>query len=236
MKLSISIVCPIYNEELNIYKLCKKINTYLLNKIEFDLIFVDDSSNDNSKMEIENCQKKFKYPIVMLSNERRLGISACIDRGIKYSLKNIIITIDGDLQNNPKDINALLDCYIKNNSNFNLGIVIGQRVNRKDKLVKKITSKIGYFVRKFFFKDKIKDVACGLRLIVKSAYLEIPYFDNMHRYYSVLFTRHRFIVMGVEISHFKRKYGKSKFGVFNRLLPGIFDVFGVLWLMNRKRK
>ena len=109
MKLSISIVCPIYNEELNIYKLCKKINTYLLNKIEFDLIFVDDSSNDNSKMEIENCQKKFKYPIVMLSNERRLGISACIDRGIKYSLKNIIITIDGDLQNNPKDINALLD-------------------------------------------------------------------------------------------------------------------------------
>ena len=215
--------------------MCSKINKYLSKKFSFELIFVNDFSKDKTQLEINKCIEKFSFKIISLNNTKNLGISACIDKAVKYTTKEIIITIDGDLQNDPLDIVKLIE-YYQNINDDNLGLIIGQRVNRKDSVIKKITSKFGYITRKLFFNDQIRDVACGLRLIIKKAYLELPYFDNMHRYYSVIFKRHGFNVVGVNVNHFERKHGKSKFGVFNRLLPGIFDVFGVMWLLNRKKK
>ena len=229
---SFSIVIPLYNEEMNIENLVKEIFKYLIDFSNFEIILVNDGSTDNSVEKVESIKNKVN--IKLINNNKRCGQSYAIYKGIEESKFNTIITLDGDGQNNPKDIKNLIELYLKNKKTFLVG---GIRKKRKDNLIKIVSSKIANKVRNFFLKDNCIDTGCSLKVFDKKMFLNIPFFDGMHRFIPALFISLGSKNLYVDVDHRVRKYGTSKYDTFFRLIRGIKDLFKVYLLLKRlKRK
>ncbi len=223
----ISLVVPFYNEGENVSFVIKEALEVLSNlKEEFEIISIDDGSNDDTLKNLFNLKKEIKNLRVLKAKENG-GQSSAIWAGILNSRGDLIITMDGDGQNLPEDIPVLL----KEIDNFDM--VIGVREKRKDSPWKKISSKIANSFRKFVLKDPFQDIGCGLRVFKKDILKFIPPFKTIHRFLPILVLWEGFKVKEVKVKHRERYKGKSKYGTWERLRLGLQDLRGMLWLKKR---
>ncbi len=223
--MKISVVVPIYNEQENISELYRELTAVLssLNQ-DYEIIFVDDGSIDSS-LEILKGLKKANSHIKILSLDKNYGLSTAIAVGIEKAQGDIIVTIDGDLQNDPEDIPKLLG-YIHQGYD----VVSGWRKNRKDPLVKKISSKIANFIRNKLTSEDIKDSACMLKAYKREYIKKIKFYRGWHRFLPTLLKMEGAKVIEIEVNHRPRKYGKSKYGIKNRFIKPLIDALVISWL------
>lgn len=224
-----SIVVPIYNEEENINILYNEIKKELSNFTAYEIIFINDGSTDGSKNILKSLEKYKDTKIVQ--HQFNLGQSRSLLSGISSSKYETIVTLDGDGQNDPKDIIKLIKVFF---SDKNLELVGGLRLRRKDSLVKVISSQIANFVRSRLLKDNCLDTGCGLKVFNKKIFLLFPFFDGIHRFLPALFNGFGYKTKFIEVNHRKRMRGISKYGTLKRLLFGIKDIIRVKKIIKRK--
>ena len=223
MKKKLSIIIPVFNEEENIIPLYNEL-VYVLNPIFiFELVFVNDFSNDNSKKIINNL-KRSDQRIMIINNAQNFGQSYSIHKGILKSNYDNIITIDGDCQNDPRDIEKLANIYFSKK----LDLVGGIRINRKDSNLKIISSKIANFVRSKLLKDNCADTGCALKIMNKKSFLKIKFFKGYHRFFPALFLKYGFKTDFTYVNHRYRNKGQSKYGTLGRLFEGLRDLIRVM--------
>ena len=227
-----SIVIPIYNESKNILSLFSEIQKNLKHYKNYEIIYVNDFSNDDSLFLLEDITKKNKN-IKILNNNKNEGQSFSIYQGVQNTIYDTIVTIDGDGQNNPKDMNQLLKIFF---SNKEVSLVGGLRYKRKDSLIKIFSSRLANYIRSSILNDECSDTGCSLKVFDKKIFLDFPYFDGMHRFLPALFKGFGHKAIYVEVDHRHRKYGESKYGTFDRLYKGIFDIIKVKKILNNKNK
>lgn len=226
-----TLVIPVFNEQDNLVSLIKEIKTALANYINFELIFVNDFSSDNTLKILEKEKKNFDF--IIINNQLNLGQSYSILSGIKQSKYNIIVTLDGDGQNNPYDIPKLIEFYNKSNDVYLVG---GIRSKRKDNLIKIISSRIANYVRSKFLEDGCTDTGCSLKVFDKNIFLQFEYFNGIHRFLPALFNGFGYKTFFLSVDHRKRNYGKSKYGTFLRLFNGLRDMIKVKNMINKNKK
>ena len=227
-----SVVIPIFNEEQNISNLLFEIKNSLSGFKDYEIIYVNDSSKDKSLIILEEIVKK-NNNIRILNNEKNKGQSYSIFQGVKEASFDIIVTIDGDGQNNPIDISNLVKLFL---SDKKISLVGGIRTKRKDSLVKIFSSKIANYIRAKILNDECSDTGCSLKVFDKRVFLDFPYFNGMHRFLPALFKGYGCNTMFIEVDHRHRKHGNSKYGTFDRLYKGIFDMIRVKKILNNKNK
>lgn len=221
-----SIIIPAYNESKNLNILLDEIILNCENFYNYQIIIVDDKSEDNTQnIIIERKEKNIK----LISNNYNKGQSYSIYRGIREADFDNIITIDADLQNDPKDIPKLANIYFNNQ---NIKLVSGIRKKRKDNLIKIISSKIANSIRSLILRDNCPDTGCSLKIFDKSYFLNIPFFNGMHRFIPAFFIGMNCKVIYEPVNHRYRKYGKSNYSTFSRLFKGLAD----LYMVNRMIK
>ena len=220
-----SIIIPVFNEEKNIEDLIDEINLCLKKYYDlFEIIIVNDCSIDNTYKILNKKISNPKNNIEIINNEKNFGQSFSILRGIKNSKYEIIVTMDGDGQNDPKDILKLLKHYISDEDLFLVG---GIRKKRKDNVIKILSSKLANFVRKNILNDKCDDTGCSLKVFDKNIFLKFPFFDGMHRFIPALFSGLNKKTFFISVNHRHRIHGKSNYGTIERLYKGIFDIYKV---------
>jgi dolichol-phosphate mannosyltransferase len=227
---SLSVVVPVRNEEDNVAELIFEIRKALKNKIHYEMIYVDDRSTDHTYKNLINLQKTYKE-LRVIRHQKSCGQSTAIRTGVKHAQYDWIVTLDGDGQNNPQDIPELLKALKEG-----VELVGGnRRHSRRDTWIKRISSVIANGVRSWMLQDNTPDTGCGLKLFSKEAFLDLPYFDHMHRFLPALIKRRGGLIVSVPVSHRPRTHGHSNYGTIDRLLVGIVDLFGVAWLQRRSK-
>ncbi len=232
--MKISIVIPVYNEAENIVTLVLCINNIMHDHMgNYEIIVVDDASTDTTLSVLCDLQKRLDC-LRVLHHKQNCGQSTGLHTGICAANGDIIVTLDGDGQNDPANIPAMIKCFVNNRKN-NVDMIAGYRRKRNDNIVRKLSSKIANKIRSFLLKDNTPDTGCGLKIFSRSVFLSLPFFDHMHRFLPALVQRNGGRVISMEVNHLPRRYGESKYGVWNRLWVGIVDLAGVIWL-NRRMK
>lgn len=227
----LSVVVPVHNEEENIAPLIQEIEDALSNFIAFEIVYVNDGSKDDTKKRL--AEAKVKHPkLRVINHEKSCGQSTAVRTGIKFAKGDWIATLDGDGQNDPADIKKLI-AAIENGVDLIGG---NRRHTRRDTWIKRISSVVANTVRSKLLRDSTPDTGCGLKLIRREVFLDLPYFDHMHRFLPALVQRRGGRVVSVPVSHRSREHGKSKYGTIDRLLVGIVDLVGMLWLIKRSKR
>ena len=220
-----SIVIPLFNEEKNIINLFKEILHNLKKYKNYEIILVDDLSTDNTIKIIE----EFSYTnLKIIKNTKNNGQSYSIHKGVENASNDIIITLDGDGQNDPHDIPKLLNIYLNNQK---IKLVAGIRNKRKDNIIKIISSKVANGIRSRILNDDCSDTGCSLKVFDKKIFLNFPYFNGIHRFLPALFKGYGYQTKFVNVNHRKRKFGISKYGTIKRLLVGVRDMYKVLKIL-----
>ena len=228
----ISLVIPIYNEESNIKKLFDEIINTNVYQLVNNIIFVDDCSKDQSLKLIQRIQKNYKK-VHIITHSSNYGQSACLKSAANYTSDKSIITMDGDGQNNPKDIAKLLNKYL---SNKKIYLVSGIRNKRKDSFIKILTSIIANRFRMIILKDDCIDTGCSLKVFDKEVFLSFPFFNGIHRFLPSLFIGFGHNVKYMSVSHRPRLSGFSNYGTLDRLFIGIRDIMKVRKIIINKKK
>lgn len=234
MTLDLSVVVPVYNEAENIGPLIAEIRAALDGRYAYEVIYVDDGSQDGSAQILAELQPATPQ-LRVLRHSRSCGQSTAIHTGVRAARAEWIATLDGDGQNDPADIPLLLRALDDPQRPANLQLVGGWRRARKDSALKRFSSRVANGVRSRLLGDATPDTGCGLKLFRRERFLELPYFDHMHRFLPALVLRSGGAVASVEVNHRPRTRGQSKYGLHNRLWVGIVDLFGVMWLKRRSR-
>ena len=231
MHSKISVVIPIYNEEGNIINLIDELIP-IVDKIGGEIIIVDDNSNDASRDLILKKKNNVNIEILLLEHAKQYGQSAGLLTGIKAAKNDLIVTLDGDGQNDPKDITSMLKVWEDNNENSYV-LVIGHRKNRQDNWSRRYASLMAKRFRKFILKDITPDSGCGIKVFSRNLFLSLPYFDHIHRFLPALTRRHGGSVISHIVSHRNRSSGVSKYSNWQRFRVGLIDLYGVSWLIKR---
>ena len=231
MHSKISVVIPIYNEEGNIINLIDELIP-IVDKNGGEIIIVDDNSNDASRDLILKKKNNVNIEILLLQHAKQYGQSAGLLTGIKAAKNDLIVTLDGDGQNDPKDITSMLKVWEDNNENSYL-LVIGHRQNRQDNWSRRYASLMAKRFRKFILKDSTPDSGCGIKVFSRNLFLSLPYFDHIHRFLPALTRRHGGSVISHIVSHRNRSSGVSKYSNWQRFRVGLIDLYGVSWLIKR---
>jgi glycosyltransferase involved in cell wall biosynthesis len=169
----------------------------------------------------------------VISHARNIGQSRAIRTGVRATRGGIIVTLDGDGQNDPADIPNLLAVFRAGGSE--LGMVSGVRAKRHDSFLRRLSSRAGNGVRRWMLNDGATDVGCSLKAFRRDAFLALPYFDHIHRFLIALMLREGYEVKFVDVNHRPRLKGTSKYNLRNRLFVGVTDLMGVRWLQRRFR-
>ena len=222
-----TIIVPVYNEELNLKRVEKELLSFIkIAKKKTTILFINDGSTDNSQQIIEDiCQKNIEFRFIHFKNNK--GLSAALKAGFDNIDTPLLGYIDADLQTSPKDFNILL------NHTEHYDLVTGIRTQRRDSLIKKISSKISNKIRTIFTKDGIEDSCCPLKIIKTDCAKKIPMFKGLHRFLPAMVLLQKGTVLQIPIQHFPRIAGKTKFGIRNRLLGPITDCFAYLWMKKK---
>jgi dolichol-phosphate mannosyltransferase len=232
--MELSVVVPVYNEYDNIAPLVGEIKDALEGRFRYEIIYVDDGSTDETLGRLRTVQKDVRW-LRILHHLSRCGQSTALRTGIRAARAPWIATLDGDGQNDPADIVFLAETREKTNDPRLLGLLAGWRNVRHDRWVRRLSSRVANAVRATALGDRTPDTGCGLKLFRRDVYLELPYFDHMHRFLPALVQRAGWNVISVKVTHRPRIRGASKYGIANRLWVGIIDLVGVMWLMRRAR-
>ncbi len=231
--MGLSVIVPFYNEEENVIPLVQEI-TEALKSISFEILAIDDASQDRT---LENLYQvaHSNTRVRVLSHDRNYGQSSAILTGARHASFSLLATLDGDGQNDPKDLLKLWQIYHKVPQTRRAQTVIfGNREKREDNLLRRFSSRIANALRAYMLKDLCPDTGCALKLFPREGFLNLPLFNHFHRFLPALFQLHNYQMINVNVSHRPRVFGQSKYGVFNRLWVGIYDIFGVRWLLKRK--
>lgn len=228
----VSVVVPVYNESANIESLFNEIRSALEPCCGFELLFVDDGSDDGTAALLGRLAESDPR-LRCLSHPVRRGQSAALRTGIAAARHERIVTLDGDGQNDPRDIPLLLETVERSGLPAPQLLVIGHRVRREDSWIKRWASRIANGVRRRVLRDQTPDTGCGLKVFSRSTFLSLPWFDHMHRFLPALIRRAGGEVISVPVRHRPREAGRSKYGTLDRLWVGIVDLLGVFWLIRR---
>jgi len=229
--MDLSIVIPVKNEAGNIAPLVAEIVAALDGMAAYEIVYVDDGSDDATLPELRRLQARLPQ-LRVVRHAASCGQSAAIRSGVKAAVGDWIATLDGDGQNDPADIWALWQIARASPATPPL-LIAGHRVRRRDSWTKRRVSLVANAVRRRLLHDDTPDTGCGLKLFPRALFLDLPYFDHMHRFLPALVLREGGMVRSLPVNHRPRRQGTSKYGVFDRLWVGITDLFGVRWLCRR---
>jgi dolichol-phosphate mannosyltransferase len=230
---AISVVVPVRNEAGNITPLIAEIAEALGKSFVFEIIYVNDGSSDRTESELTLLMASRPW-LRHVRHQSSCGQSAAVRSGVFYARAPVVVTLDGDGQNDPAFIPALLKALAAGAPR--VGLVAGQRVGRKATGFKKWQSRVANAVRSGVLRDGTRDTGCGLKAFQRDAFLMLPYFDGLHRFLPALFRREGFEIAYVDVKDRPRLSGVSNYGFFDRLWIGIMDLAGVWWLIRRKKK
>jgi dolichol-phosphate mannosyltransferase len=226
----LSVVVPVHDERDNILTLVDEIVASLLNHVDFEVICVDDASTDDSLALL--CAAMADYPqLRVLRHAERSGQSTALRNGVKVARGTWIATLDGDGQNDPADIPKML--ALKAEAPPDVKLFAGWRTQRRDSASKRLASRFANALRRRLLRDATPDTGCGTKLFEREAFLELPFFNHMHRYLPALMQRAGWKTRSVPVNHRHRSTGVSKYNNLNRALVGIADLRGVAWLIRR---
>ena len=234
----LSVVVPVHNERDNIVPLLTEITTALRGKVDFEIVYVDDLSRDDTLAVLTAAKARFPE-LRVLRHVAQSGQSTALRTGIKAARGTWIATLDGDGQNDPADIPKLIAMRDESQTSSNeseIKLFAGWRVNRQDSGSKRWASRWANRIRSNLLKDETPDTGCGIKLFERAAFLDLPYFDHMHRYLPALMQRAGWQVKSVPVNHRARGAGVSKYNNLNRALVGISDLRGVAWLIRRSKR
>jgi dolichol-phosphate mannosyltransferase len=228
----LSVVVPVFNERDNVTPLIDEIVAALRGRVSFEIVYVDDCSKDDTLTVLRQNQQRVPE-LRVVRHLSQGGQSTATRTGVKAARGPWIATLDGDGQNDPADIPKLLAA--RDAGAADVKLYAGWRVTRRDDFVKRASSKVANYVRSRMLRDSTPDTGCGLKLFEREAFLELPYFDHMHRYLPALMQRAGFRAVSVPVGHRPRTQGVSKYGMWDRLWVGLADLRGVSWLIRRSR-
>ena len=229
----LSVVVPVHNESGNVVSLLSEIVTSLRGKADFEIVYIDDFSKDDTLTVLKNAKAQFPE-LRVVRHLVQSGQSTAIRTGVKAARGTWIATLDGDGQNDPADIPKLI--AMRDGSPEAIKLFAGWRVDRKDSGSKRWASRWANAIRSRLLRDETPDTGCGIKLFERSAFLDLPYFDHMHRYLPALMQRAGWQVKSVPVNHRPRGTGTSKYNNLNRALVGISDLRGVSWLIKRSKR
>lgn len=229
----LSVVVPVRNEAGNIAPLVAEIADALANRASFEIIYVNDGSSDASEQELIALMRERPW-LRQVRHAVSCGQSAAVRTGVMAAHAPIVVTLDGDGQNDPAFIPKLVDAIEMRDGR--IGLVAGQRVGRQASAFKKLQSRVANAVRASVLRDGTRDTGCGLKAFRRDVFLALPYFDGLHRFLPALVRREGFEIAYVDVVDRQRRHGQSNYGMWDRLWVGILDLAGVWWLIRRKRR
>jgi dolichol-phosphate mannosyltransferase len=234
MAVGISVVVPVKDEAENVAPLAREIAAAMAGEPSVEIIFVDDGSSDGTG-DVLTALKQELRSLRVMRHARNLGQSRGIRTGVQAARSDIIVTLDGDGQNDPADIPKLLAILRGGSDDANIALVSGVRAKRMDTFSRRLASRLGNAIRARLLNDGALDTGCGLKAFRREAFLALPYFDHMHRFLIALMLREGHGVRFVEVNHRERKHGASKYTNVSRMMVSINDLLGVRWLQRRFR-
>jgi dolichol-phosphate mannosyltransferase len=231
--LRFSLVVPIYNEEENVQNLLAEVDEVLRAHGPFEAVLVDDGSADRSVERMQQWKRErgaqWLRIVVLAQNS---GQSAAVMAGVEQARASIVTTMDGDMQNDPRDLPAMIARVAAGECDA----VVGVRRRRQDTFTRRVSSRIGNGVRNWLTGDRVTDAACGIKAIRRDYWMRAPKFAGMHRFMATLVRRLGGTVVEVDVNHRPRAAGTAKYGIGNRIWKGLRDCFGVRWLCARMLK
>ena len=229
--MKISVVVPVHNETENVDSLISEIDQALSSQEAYEMIFVDDGSKDDTLEKLK--QAMLRYPALrVVHHTKSCGQSRAVHSGIVAAQYPWIATLDGDGQNDPADIPNLVAAF-KAQNDPDLWMLAGFRHQRNDTGWRRFSSKFANSIRQSILHDATPDTGCGLKLFRRDKFLSLPYFDHIHRFLPALVQMAGGKVISVKVNHRARNFGQSKYGTLDRLMVGIVDILGVVWLKKR---
>lgn len=229
----IAVVVPVKNEADNILPLLGEIAAALAGRWPFEIVYVDDGSDDATPEVLAAAKADFPQ-LRVIRHRLSCGQSQAVASGVKAARAPYIATLDGDGQNDPADIPALFERLLAApEGERDKLLVAGFRRKRQDNGLRRLSSKVANGIRAALLADATPDSGCGLKLFSRDAFLDMPRFNHMHRFLPALMIRRGGQVVSVQVNHRPRERGVSKYGLWNRLWVGIVDLFGVMWLQRR---
>jgi glycosyltransferase involved in cell wall biosynthesis len=230
---AVSVVVPVRNEADNVRLLTEEIAAALEGRWSFELIYVNDGSADATEQVLATLKSERAY-LRQIKHAMSCGQSAAVRSGVAAARAPVVATLDGDGQNDPSFIPALLHAF--QHGGEQIGLAAGQRVGRRSGAYKKFQSRIANGVRGAILRDGTRDSGCGLKVFRRDAFLALPYFDGLHRFLPALFRRDGYTIAYVDVIDRPRHAGKSNYGLWDRLWIGILDLLGVWWLIRRRKR
>lgn len=230
----VTIVAPMKNEADIVALLADEISAACASLAPFEAIFVDDGSDDGTAAAIDAARAKHSW-LRRVTHQASCGQSAAVQTGVRYARAPIVLTLDGDGQNPPSELPKIA-APLLNDATGRIGLVAGQRVGRQDTWSKRYASKAANALRARILNDDTRDTGCGLKAFRRDAFLALPFFDHLHRYLPALFKREGWEIAHVDVAHRAREHGVSKYTNFGRAIVGVTDLFGVWWLLKRRKK
>jgi glycosyltransferase involved in cell wall biosynthesis len=224
---------PVRNEAGNVAPLVAEIAAALDGRWRYEVVYVNDGSSDGTEAELRSL--KVKHPwLRSLRHAQSCGQSAALRSGVSMARASIVVTLDGDGQNNPAFLPQLIEAL--QSGAPRVGLVAGQRVGRKATGFKKFQSRVANGVRGAILQDGTRDTGCGLKAFQRDLFLALPYFDGLHRFLPALVKREGYEIGYVDVVDRPRLHGVSNYGFWDRLWIGILDLFGVWWLIRRRKR
>ncbi len=225
-----SVIIPLKNESANILPLIAELESVMEKfKEPWELILIDDGSTDETPYLLEQLARTKSY-LRLFRFDKNYGQSSAFDAGFKKATGEIVLTLDGDGQNDPADIPLLLEAL------KGADMVVGWRVNRKDSVGKRFISRFSNFIRSSLCKDNVQDTGCSLKAYRRTALSKIKLFHGLHRFLPALFVMEGFLVKQIPVNHRPRLAGQSNYHFFNRSLGPFIDLFAVVWMHKRSLK
>lgn len=229
----LAVIVPVLNEEDNVVPLIEEIVAALEAVCAYEIIYINDGSTDGTAAKLAEMRARYAN-LRVVEHSARAGQSTALRTGVLAARARLIATLDGDRQNDPADIPKLLEAWQEaDRAGSGCVMITGHRVNRRDSWSKRQASGIANAFRRFALRDDNPDTGCSLKLYERELYLKLPFFDHMHRFLPALAQREGAEVRVVPVNHRERGSGQSKYTNFSRLLVGIPDLLGVMWLIRR---
>jgi dolichol-phosphate mannosyltransferase len=230
---AVSVVVPVRNESDNVAPLAEEIATAMNGRWSFEVLFVNDGSTDDTAAALGRLMAGRQW-LRQINHATSCGQSAAVRTGVAAARAPLVVTLDGDGQNDPSFIPALVRAL--ETGGARVGLVAGQRVGRRASGFKRLQSRIANVVRGAILRDGTRDTGCGLKAFRRDTFLALPYFDGLHRFLPALVKRDGYEVDYVEVIDRPRRHGRSNYGLWDRLWVGILDLAGVWWLIRRRKR
>ncbi len=233
MQPRVAVIIPARNEAGNIAPVVAEIEAALTPNGPFEIIYINDGSTDTTAQQVRGLMQTRPW-LRLIEHAQSCGQSAAVRTGVRAARAPVIITIDGDGQNDPSFMPSFLRAL--EGAGSRCGLVQGQRVGRKDTAFKRFQSRVANKVRNFVLQDGTRDTGCGFKCFPRDVYLALPYFDALHRFMPALVRREGYELAYVDVIDRPRHSGVSNYGFFDRLWVGIVDLMGVNWLIRRRKR